>query len=533
MKQNKLALNLVRAFNFVFAAVFFLLLIGTVVKSCCYLQGGTETYRLPAIIGFLAITAIAVGAYYLFYVRDNRELRKPTLSDKTVRNIIFVGCGVLFLLEILLGFLLRLDGSLDDLNNIEMYSQSFAHTGNFDLIQQKYSEGNPYLIRYPNNFAITLMLSGIYRLCYLAFGDTPVMVPIVINCLAINASILLTALTALKIFGKRQALLALALCILFVPYYTYAPFYYTDSLSMPFCIGSVYLVCCAFKSDSNKKAFLYFALSGVLIFLGFKMKGSVILILPCVIIYSLLKLDIKRLVCAGLALIIGCGSVGIAYTVGFNSLHIATEQQFYESQYPCTHWLMMGLKGYGGYNRADSRYTKSFCNKDEKVKGNIQEIEHRLSDYGVKGFVNHLAKKAVFTWEDGTYFICKYHSQPVERCSIHSFIQKDGKYNGVFRAYCCGFQMFMLFMIMIIGIKGVLKPKVNEALLLMGLVFAIFVFLLMWESKSRYLFNFTPIFILLTAYGLESICKGISTGRKSLILKRAYTIFRQKVRPLR
>ena len=37
-------------------------------------------------------------------------------------------------------------------------------------------------------------------------------------------------------------------------------------------------------------------------------------------------------------------------------------------------------------------------------------------------------------------------------------------------------------------------------------VFGLFLFLLIWETRSRYLVNFVPIFILLGIDGIQEIC---------------------------
>ena len=164
----------------------------------------------------------------------------------------------------------------------------------------------------------------------------------------------------------------------------------------------------------------------------------------------------------------------------------------------------MGLNGVGRYNRADSRYTMSFKNKDEKQKANIREIENRIEEYGTVGLISHTAKKAVWIWEDGTYFISHHIEKPVERNGIHSFVLTEGDNHYIFNIYSCGFQLFLIFMMILSAFKGCIKPKVDKTILLKGLLFSILIFLLIWEARSRYLYNFTPVFILLAVDGLAS-----------------------------
>lgn len=53
------------------------------------------------------------------------------------------------------------------------------------------------------------------------------------------------------------------------------------------------------------------------------------------------------------------------------------------------------------------------------------------------------------------------------------------------------------------------RRRVDEHVVFRGVVFAIFVFLLIWETRSRYLYNFTPAFIILAVDGLATIKDGL------------------------
>ena len=79
--------------------------------------------------------------------------------------------------------------------------------------------------------------------------------PVVVNIFAINISIMLTAFTAKRLFGNKKALFVLAFCALFLPYLTYLPYYYSDSMSMPFLIGAVYLIVSALQVDNRKSMY--------------------------------------------------------------------------------------------------------------------------------------------------------------------------------------------------------------------------------------------------------------------------------------
>ena len=79
-----------------------------------------------------------------------------------------------------------------------------------------------------------------------------------------------------------------------------------------------------------------------------------------------------------------------------------------EVGFPKTHWVMMGLKGLGGYDdEIDTNMTRflkdSGWSNDEIQAQHIRLMKERLEAFGVGGFINHLNSKLNFTWSDGTY----------------------------------------------------------------------------------------------------------------------------------
>ena len=103
-----------------------------------------------------------------------------------------------------------------DLHNIKRYAMYFSTHGNFNLIEQDYANDYQYLVRYPNNMALLLIVSLVGRLNYLIFGHYVDFAPVIVNILAINISIMLTAFTAKRLFGnKKGSFCTCFLCIVF------------------------------------------------------------------------------------------------------------------------------------------------------------------------------------------------------------------------------------------------------------------------------------------------------------------------------
>lgn len=506
MNSNKIALRLTKVFSLIFGITFSGLLT-CIIISGYEREGNSDTYscsmlqHYAILVAAIMLTAVFT-AIYIFFIRN----KTPKLSNKNLLHnsnfIILIAVFAMFIVQLAMGYLLLFDPSTD-VGIVNEYALDFAKTGNFDLIQRKYDAGNYYLIRYPNNHSIVFFLAFFYRISYLLIGSVPRFLPVFLNVIAINLSILMTVLLSRRLLGERKSLFVLLLCALFAPFYTYTAYFYTDSLSLPLSVGIVYFLSTSIGTERRRRRYIFFALCGALMFLGFKMKGSLIIMFVGAVVYLFLKIDLKRALCAFLAIVIGFGSLYAVCTAVYKSSGIISEQQAYECEYPATHWIMMSMKGYGNYNLADSEFTMSFKNKDEKRAANIDEIKSRLKKMGVKGLITHTAKKAVWTWEDGTYFISHHIEKARNENVLHEFVLNKGIHHFIFYAYSCGFQLFILFMMIMSSVKAYKRRELNMMTLIRGLVFGIFVFLLIWETRSRYLYNFTPFFLILAADGLD------------------------------
>ena len=503
--------------NKIFSVIFFLVFAGLLyliiykgyenqsdrnLINCTFLQ------HINIILSFIVFTAVFIVIYLIY-----NRLRNRSRVVKIIRKrdytplIIIIVCAFMFIFQLISAYLLVCN-PVTDLQILNGFSADFAYNGNFDLIHSGYMDH--YMVKYQNNFAILFILSFLYRMSYLLTGSISVYLPVIINTLAINLSVILTVFLSRKLLGDRKAFFVLFLCVIFAPFYTYTVYYYTDSLSIPLVVGSIYLFVYAVGCDKRWRKYIMTALCGGMIFLGFEIKGSIFIILVAILIYTVLKLSLKRAAVLALTFLFGFFVFAGIYTTAFNQSKIVTKEMSEKYQYPYTHWIMMGLNGYGQYKSEDSRYTHSFSNKELKKEANIEKIKHRLEKFGVNGTIKHLAKKSVWTWQDGTYYISHHIEKPLHKNILHDFVLKNGPNHFIFYAYSCAFQLYLILMMIISSFKAIRNPKPDFMTLLRLIVFGAFLFFLIWETRSRYLYNFTPLFIILSVDGLSYICKGIS-----------------------
>ena len=227
--------------------------------------------------------------------------------------------------------------------------------------------------------------------------------------------------------------------------------------------------------------------------------------------YLFFKLKFKNFLIVALTVVVGFGVPLFTFNTIIKNSGIITKEQYYDYEYPPTHWVMMGLNTLGGYSPEDSKFTSSIIGKDNKVKAHLEEIKNRIDEYNSKDItkgevtlISHLGRKVVWTWEDGTYYITHHIKKPINKYPfLRNYLDKNGKHHFRFVLYCCAYQLFLIFMMSMSGLKAIIEKKLTPTTLFRIVVFFTLVFFSIWEARSRYLFNVSPLFIILAADGID------------------------------
>lgn len=178
-----------------------------------------------------------------------------------------------------------------------------------------------------------------------------------------------------------------------------------------------------------------------------------------------------------------------------------------KNEFPLEHWVAMGLEGTGGYNADVYWMTASVEGKEEKKAVDKAFIQKKLSEYGAEGMIRHLKQKIYFTWGDGVYFAPeKLKREPLKTSRLHAWVLYDGSEYAKVYKYCNAYQLLLLLGIAASLFRNLLeKGRLREVFVIQLAVFGLFLFLLVWETRSRYLVNFVPLFILLALDGMQGI----------------------------
>lgn len=387
-----------------------------------------------------------------------------------------------------------------------------------------------YFAQYPNNMAWFSMLCVVGRIFKLVRpGFSAAELQILTSGIAfmlIQVSISFIYRAALRLWSRKKSFFVGIMTLLFLPFYLYAQYLYTDVPPL-FCVSVVlYLFVRFLKADTEKQKVLFFILIGAVLAVSTLIKvTSVILLVAIVIALALSELKAKSFFALSLSAVVAFSCIffpanKICKTYVRNVIDISDEM-LDRYEFPFTHWIMMGL-GTGRFNQDDVDYTASFSSFEEKKEANIQQIKTRLENYGAKGLVDHLLnKKLGNTFGNSCFFADHYLSKnPVNETLAVRFFSKNGDLHGICLYYSWTYHLVMLFGVALSAIASLKKKRSfsNKALTFARLcIFGFAIFMLIWECNSRYLLMFMPLMLFMCADGLMflySSLKGLFNKEK-------------------
>lgn len=376
---------------------------------------------------------------------------------------------------------------------------------------------NLYFYFHSNNIGIAVLLKTYYQFFNLFGISSWNTLGILLNIFLIDLAVLYIYKTCKMFFSKEQCNIFLLITITITPFITYVPIYYTDTLSMPFTIMGIYYFF-KYKEENNRKLLLLI-LSGLFLGLGACIKSTAIIVFVAIIIFTIFqekKVSLKRSFQQ-----ISIISIGVILMLGGLKLYINLnydQKQLDKLAFPSSHYVMMGLKRYGGYDAYDQEFTGKFEGKKNKQEANKKIIKKRLN----KMLTNHkllsfYLNKATFTWGDGTFFATyKLSRFPVKNAKIKDYILFTNSNKNMLYQIISKAQILIMLFFLAIGmlLKKYLSINQRNLLLLTNVsIFGLFLLLLVWETRSRYIVNFVPLMLISTFLGISALSEFIKVRK--------------------
>lgn len=189
-----------------------------------------------------------------------------------------------------------------------------------------------------------------------------------------------------------------------------------------------------------------------------------------------------------------------------------------ELRFPALHYMMIGLNtdSRGGFDEIDYSFTLSIPTYEERERLVKEKIEQRWNSMTPEQRKAHFTDKFFYIYNDGT-FAWTGEGSFFETVPEHDNALFDrylevfhptGKY---FTAYCEFAQAVWLFLLfgILFTFLGNREQDSGKAFLMIVLC-GLTLFLMMFEARARYLFLYSPAFLILSLCGYEGLFSAVS-----------------------
>lgn len=317
-----------------------------------------------------------------------------------------------------------------------------------------------------------------------------------------------------------------------------------ESHSGKLCVDKLYAGHAGRLHDGKRYIIIFCSLIGLLSAFGFLIKKVAAIGLVAFVVdyffnreeYSILFRNTKNTLTKAISRAVPLAVTLFVFTATVYSAKACLEHIGYggmlhsDRELPYAHWLMMGMNntgsegggstGYGGFNVADLRYSRSFMKNELIKQASISIIKERLSQFGIGGYAAFLLKKIEWTWTDGTYYVpVKLGRHPLKRTVLHKFvIFSDSKSSKLFLIFAQMVQAVILSMIFAGCVSSLAKGSDKAFRLMTAMCLGLAFFLLFWETRSRYLVFLIPVFIVMAVKGILTVFRGLDKAFKAFIM---------------
>lgn len=383
-----------------------------------------------------------------------------------------------------------------------------------------------YFARYTNNYPILFLTVGILKLArgVKLINETYAQAGLVlgsVNILAVDVAAFFSVKLLQKLRGSKEALLGLLMIAGNPIFYIWVPFYYTNTLAMPFIAILLYLfyLISVDVEFSDKKTIVYSFLLGILFLLGVKIRATTLFTALAGGLYLVLRT--KKIMQKGSVRLKQIGIRLAAVMLGIvlaSSVYQMVERKmipfdYSDSAFPAIHWINMGAGGTGEYSIVDEQTTMGYASKEEKTRANLEEYKRRIGELGFDGYVKLMFDKLKLTFADAG---AGYHSE----LGVSDLYQDANLYLVGGKSDAVGALMQANYLICLLGcilaIVDFLKKKQSD------FYYAIFInilggfcFHMIWEAGTIYSLSFAMLFPLGVSRGMEKIKNFVEEGERT------------------
>jgi len=455
---------------------------------------------------FVPKTVLLAGASFVLCFVAFAALYLPEIPQKWYRITVAAIFAVLFISLSLFG-ITTMTVPVSDLAVLVESADYWLENGNIIPYSSYFTICKNTL---GNAIFIMLMFLPVHMMGINIYSDTAETWGVMINCLMIVLAVFFLYRIAARVFKNRNMhLVFLLLCCVYIPFYLWAHRYYSDTLALPFLSAGVLLYMKA-RENSGKKQILLNILCGIVLWAGYFMKGSIVIVLAAILIFSAFC-DKKGFVKNGLVVAVAfiITLAGWNFYVNHNSWIDYSDKAV--NDFPVTMWLMYGAHDEGNYSQSDVDYMYSFPDYESRKEAAAEKLKEYYSVYTPKSYIEFLNLKYGITYGSGMFDAEQYLNNQRSANFTHYFLIEGMPFTSLFRYAADALHFAVLLLAVISGFVNWHKKQWNMPMLMQIILLGSIIFFSFWETKARYAFGITPVLLFLAVYTVnafaEQLCK--------------------------
>ncbi|MBP3420743.1 MAG: glycosyltransferase family 39 protein [Lachnospiraceae bacterium] len=437
-----------------------------------------------------------------FFVTGLLIYKKHLFIEKHANKIVYIYIIVLFCAQVLLG---------NELRVIPKYDFSAIYHGAIDwLVTGTFEQFYEYYYYYPNNLGPMFFLMMLFQVASKVGIFDFYMIGIIVNCLMNGLMVWLTYVLCKRFFSISQAMMAVLLYAIYPPMYLLGAVFYTDQLTMMFPVALIIVFYIMRQKSDSISIIGWSVLISVICIAGYMLKPTVLIVWIAILCVLFLDRKWKHL----LTLLVSFLLIFFVTHLGFDnyiySNHL-NEEKAQMMNTPTETWILMGLNDNPGFSPEDTEFSRAIINPAERKEVVRNEIKNRIKSYGVIDLIEHLERKGVMAFGDGTFelsytFLFGFENDTKFEKSITLLGENYHKYWELCSAIWYVMLFYSVYGMIHDAYSAIKKQNVDLRNMVISLsVFGLLCFLLMWEIHSRYIVNYFSCFVLLATNGITKL----------------------------
>ena len=205
-----------------------------------------------------------------------------------------------------------------------------------------------------------------------------------------------------------------------------------------------------------------------------------------------------------------------------NSMGIDVDK---EKRFNITHYAMLGwnTESKGVFTIKDENFSGKYEKLKDREKANIEELKKRITEMGIGGVINQIARKILTNYNDGTfsgvatfvYIRDEYNIQGLDN-NLSEFLKnvyyERGKYNHIYTQI----MQCLWISILIFNMFSYNDSKSRKIAIIILALIGLFLFETIFEARSRYIFVYVPLYIFIGVIGIKNVLNWTSRRIKCM-----------------